>query len=357
MKPLKIGIIGAWNTSSGASIHAELVGRAWKEMGHEVQVFTFYPYSFHGASITMELEDYVTPCFTTSKHDPPILDPRPILMADFDYFIVQDHGMIPNDLLGKIFHWVRDKAKTIAVVHDGQLSEDPAYFQFEWDRIIAFDKRYEAFLKKGYPNNRIVRIPYPSFPLNLGDKKKARRKLKLPLDKKIALMFGPAANYGECVVDPFAQAVDRKDTLLLVLTRHPQGLKIFGALKKKYPKLVELRKEAPFTDRLYDYLWASDVLIFHKESKAHVVVSSTIHQCLGAGCPILALRSNFSDYFGDEVIKYDGLEDFPEKLLDVLNKGPLYRKFQRALGPFLKKYDGQAVAKEFIKLFKSLNNK
>ena len=354
MKQLKIGMMGAWNTSSGASIHAELIGRAFVEMGHRLQVYTFFPYSFHGASLTLENEDYVTSCFTTSRHDPPILDPRPILEGDFDYFIVQDHGMIPNDPLGKIFHWVKDRAKTIAVIHDGVLSDDPSFYQFEWDAVIAFDKRYEAFLVKGYPRRLVHRIPYPSFPLRRGNKRKAREKLNLPQDKKIALMFGPAANYGVCVVEPFAKTVNRKDTMLLVLTKHPVGIKTFGALKKKYRGLITLRKEAPFTDRLYDYLHASDVLLFHKESKAHVVVSSTIHQCMGSGCPILAYRSNFSDYFGDEVITYADLDEFPPKLMDILNHGPLYRKSQKAVERYLKTHDGRAVAKRFIRLFSKL---
>lgn len=354
MKPLKIGMMGAWNTSSGASIHAELVGRAWVEMGHKLSVFTFYPYSYHGASITMENEDYVIPCFTTSRYEPPKLDPRPILGADFDYLVVQDHGMIPNDPLGKIFHWIKDKAKTVAVVHDGKLSEDPSFYQFEWDRIIAFDKRNLDVLKHGYPRDRIAEIAYPSFSLRRGDMKKARKKLKLPLDKKIMLMFGPAANYAVVTIPAIARTVNKKDTMLLVLTKHPLGIKTFTALKKKYPGLITLRKEAPQTDELYDYLHAADLMLFHKGSKPNVVVSSTIHQCIGSGCPTLAFRSNFCDYFGDEVVKYDSLKDFPKRLRDLLDRGPLYKKQQKALVPFLKNYDGTAVAKEFIKLFRSL---
>jgi glycosyltransferase involved in cell wall biosynthesis len=354
VKKLKIGMIGAWNSSSGASIHAELIGRSWIETGHALHVFTFYPYSYHGASITSENEDYVSSCFTTSRHDPIKFDPRPILMADFDFFVVQDHGMIPNDPLGKIFHWIKDRAKTVAVIHDGRLSEDPSFYQFEWDAIIAFDERYEAFLKNGYPNDRIVKIPYPSFSLRRGNKEKAREKLNLPQDKKIALMFGPAANYAEGIVDPFVKTVKNMNAMLLVLTKHPTGLKIFGALEEKYLDVLKLRREAPFTDRLYDYLHASDVLIFQKESKPHVVVSSTIHQCLGSGCPVLAFRSNFSDYFGDEVTKYSNYDEFSEKLLDLLNQGPIYQKSQKALVGFLKNYDGPAIAKRYIDLFNKL---
>ena len=64
---MKIAIIGAWNTSSGAAIHAELVARALVELGHKLTVFSFYPYSFHGASFTNKDEAYVVRCFTTKN--------------------------------------------------------------------------------------------------------------------------------------------------------------------------------------------------------------------------------------------------------------------------------------------------
>ncbi len=357
MKALKIGMMGAWNTSSGAAIHAELIGRAWVKMGHNLKVFTFYPYSFHGAAITRENEDYVTCCFTTSNFLPQKLDPRPIMEADYDFLVVQDHGMIPNDPLGKIFHWIKKKAKTIAVVHDGRPSPNPSFYQFGWDTLVAFDERYKAFLRKSYPQEPIAKIPYPSHHLVRGDKKKARRKLRLPPKKKIALLFGPAANYTRIVLDPLADAVDKRNTIVLVLTQDWEGLRIFRALKQKSSVKIQLREEVPFTERLYDYLHAADVLLFHKESKPHVVVSSTIHQCLGSGCPILAYHSNFSDYFGDEVIKYSNFQEFREKLVDIFDEGPIYKKSQVTLERFLKNHDGMAVAKRFIKLFNSLKGK
>ena len=33
---MKIKMMSRWNTSCGVSTHAELVGRAWVEMGHKL---------------------------------------------------------------------------------------------------------------------------------------------------------------------------------------------------------------------------------------------------------------------------------------------------------------------------------
>jgi hypothetical protein len=330
------------------------VGRALVELGHTLSVYTFYPYSFHGAAITGKDEPYVTRCFTTSRYSEVKLDPRPILTGDYNYFIVEDHGMIPNDPLGKIFHRIRQKAKTVAVIHDGRLSEDPGFYQFAWDAIVAFDRRYEAFIKKGYPQDRVVRIPFPSFPYKPGDQQKARKKLGLPLDKKIGFVFGPAASHAGVILPTLSRSKGKEDFLLVAVTKDQNGLKMYTKAKKGKRINLEIREQVLDLKELYEYLWAADITFFHKESAGHVVLSSTIHQCLGAGCPFLAYESNFSNYFGDEVIRYRNFKEFPRLFKDILAQGPIYRKQQQALKKYLAKNDGKATAQKFITLLQSL---
>lgn len=79
---MKIALMGAWNTDSGASIHAELIGRAWVEKGIDLKVFTFYRHSYHGTAITKsgeEEENYVKRCFTVYSVPTPSFTPRPFL--------------------------------------------------------------------------------------------------------------------------------------------------------------------------------------------------------------------------------------------------------------------------------------
>ncbi len=49
------------------------------------------------------------------------------------------------------------------------------------------------------------------------------------------------------------------------------------------------------SDELYTYLHASDALLIHRESsrKYQAVISSSVCQVLGSGCPILFHESNY----------------------------------------------------------------
>lgn len=48
---MKIGMMAAWNQTSGVSIHAEFVGREWVRAGHKLRVFSFLEEDFHGHSL------------------------------------------------------------------------------------------------------------------------------------------------------------------------------------------------------------------------------------------------------------------------------------------------------------------
>jgi len=129
---MKIAMMGAWNTDSGASIHAELIGREWVKMGIDLKVFTFYRHAFHGMAFTRkEDEDYVSRCFTVQGFPEPHMDTAPFLENDYDIFVAQDLGMLPREQLLDIFPYIKKKAKTINVIHDGELSTKPNFFKFD----------------------------------------------------------------------------------------------------------------------------------------------------------------------------------------------------------------------------------
>jgi hypothetical protein len=353
---MRIGMICAWNSNSGASIHAELVGRAWVEMGHELSVFSFYPYSFHGTALVNEDESYVTRCLTTSTADAVRFDPRPLLTARYEILVVQDHGMIPKDPLGKIFHRISRRAKTVAVIHDGKLSEDPSFYQFPWDAIVAFDDRYRSFLAEAYWDNKIVEIPYPSYPLVPGDMSAARRKLGLPPKGNIVLLFGPAAASAVEAISALEDLCQEDgDRMVLLVTLDEEALEGFRAARDAGGLRIEIREEAPGIQRLYDYLYASDALLLHKHSAGHAVISSTVFQCLGSGCPIVALDSNYLHPFREgEILIYDNLEGLKTHVRDALSRGEGYRRSRQAIERFLAKNNAMEVAKRFIQLFTSL---
>ena len=117
---MRIAMMSAWNTDSGVAVHAEPLGRVWIKMGHKLTVFTFIKDDFHGEGFTGEDEDYVIRCFGTQEHTN-FLDPRPILTSDFDIFVVQDLRMLPVEQLARIFPLIKQRARTIHIVHENKL--------------------------------------------------------------------------------------------------------------------------------------------------------------------------------------------------------------------------------------------
>ena len=186
---MKIGMMSAWNQTSGVSTHAELVGREWVKAGHKLKVFSFREDDFHGYSLIGHDERWVTRCFGTPQMTN-YLNPIPFLKEDYDFFVVQDLGTLPKDKLAKIFSLIRRKAKTVLVSHTSKFPDDPSFYQFDWDAIICFDYRYKNFLKQSFPEEKIHVIPFPCHGWQEGNQFEARKRLNLPLEKKIVFAFG-----------------------------------------------------------------------------------------------------------------------------------------------------------------------
>jgi len=346
---MKIAMMSAWNTDSGVSVHAELIGREWVKMGHSLQIFTFFKHDFHGTTLVGSDEDYVVRCFTTSNHPHPSLDPRPILSAEYEIFVVQDLGMLPMDELAKIFHHIKRKVPTISIIHDNQPSSNPSFYQFDWDKMICFDQRYEAFLRKYHPADKIQIIPFPCHPIRKGDQGEARKRLGLPLEKKILLIFGQRIKEHLPLFPVIRDLNSRMSLLLLIVSQKDlDDLQMMDGIE------MEIRRESPTLESLYEYLHASDVLILHRNPCEGAVLSSAAFQCLGSGCPILASASPFFETLKEVVVTYSHLQEFKELLLDLLRKGERYHGYQKAMQEFVERNSSEVIASQYIDLFQSL---
>lgn len=341
-------MMSAWNQTSGVSIHAELVGREWVKMGQKLKVFSFLERDFHGHALIGTDEEYIIRCFGTPMSSN-YLNPIPFLREDHDFFIVQDLGMLPKDKLGKIFYHIRKKAKTILVVHTNKLRDDPSFYQFDWDAIVCFDYRYKNILREVYPENRIHIIPFPCHPWVKGNQEESRRRLGLPLDKKIIFVFG----------QKWRNMLDTLPALLEIRKEYPLLLLIFSAAQRIYgldilERNTIIRKEVLEQKMIYEYLSAADAMIFGKHSVEGAVLSSTAHLILGSGCPIIARDSSFFELMGKEVLKYKDLEEFKECIVSAFEKDEKYEKSRKAAKEYVKKNSSNTVAEEFIKLFNKL---
>lgn len=352
---MKIGLMGAWNTDSGASIHSELVGRAWVKKGVDLTVFTFLRESFHGTAIIGDDEAYVRRCFSTSNAVPEVLNPVPFLVEDYDVLVVEDLGMLPKDHLGKIFNRIKKKAITVNIIHDGKLTEDPSFYQFNWDSLVCFDKRYEKFLREGYKNERIEIIPYPCFSWTPGDKREARKALDLPLDKKIVFLFGPASEYAAPLFPALSSLTSKYPMLILLVSSSKSALQKWNEFRG-HPCL-EIREESPDLARLYEYLYSADLLLYNKPSLPTVPVSSTALQSLGSGCPIVALSSNFVEELKDVVYIYESEKEMLLCMESVFNQDESSKKIAESQERYVRENSADLVADKFLTLFSSLLEK
>jgi len=346
-------MMSRWNIPCGVSIHAELIGRAWVEMGHELKVLA--PLEWENFQSDVD-EPFIKRCYRMPKPNRKegyFFDPEPFINLDYDIFVVQNLEILPMEDLLKIYPIIRNKSKTVFIVHEGKPPKDPTFYKFEWDAVVCFDERYKRFLEKIYPKEKIFIIPYPCHPILYGDKIEARKKLGLPLDKKIIFNYGIGV-YRHLHLLPTIKRVNKDYPLILLTMTHiPDWYELFEAVKSIYP-FIDLRKGDIPIKELYTYLHASDALLVHKDSAEAVVVPSTAFLCLGSGCPILAYDTNFFEVFNEEVIKYSELE---VALKEVFEGSQKVKKTLENAERFVKMNSSFVIAEKFIRLFKTLKEK
>jgi len=350
---MKIGMMSRWNASCGVSMHAELVGRAWVEMGHTLKVLAPREWT---KPLTQEDEPYVTRCYRLYYHlneerkrkwffnqDP--------FLENFDVFVVQNLEIMPMSNLFPVFSRIRKNSRTVLVIHEGSAPKEANFYKFDFDAVVCFDERYrDRFLRDIFPEAKIYIIPYPCYPLKKGDKKKAQKKLGLPLDKKIVFNYGLGVFRHLHLLPQMERLSKRYPLIFLTSTEIQDWYDLFEVAKKRYD-FIELRRGPISMELLYDYLHASDALILHKDSTEATVVCSSIYACLGSGCPILAYDTNFVENFNGEIIKY---KVFSEALEDVFEEKPLVRESLNKAEKFVKKNSSFEIANRFLELFEKL---
>jgi len=351
---MKIGMLSLWNAANGPSIHAELIGREWVKMGHKLTVFSAKRHPDARKTLQKD-EDFVIKHFSVDKVHPFTrandFDPSPLLERDYEIFVAQNVERLPCKQLLNLFPEIRKKAKTVMVVHEGRPSNDELYYKFNWDAIVCFDERYKNYLAKFFPEDIIHIIPYPFHPLKLGNKLLARKKLNLSLDKKIVFSFG--FRLEDCLAPiPSLEEINRHYPLLYLIIANPESnTDILLKAKKRY-NFINLEIKPIPIDELYTYLYASDTLLVHRESskKYNAVISSSVCQTLGSGCPILFHDSNYVKLYGDEIIKYTSFNDMKQKIIQIFQGKSTLKEVKK----FLEENNSEKIAERFIELFKKL---
>lgn len=342
-----------WNAANGPSIHAELIGREWVKMGHKLTVFSSIEHP-DARPTNQSDEDYVIRHFKVEEVTPftraTYFDPIPLVNEDYEVFVAENVERLPAYQLYRLFPVIQGKAKTVMVVHEGGPPNDPYYYKFKWDAIICFDERYLEFIEKFFPRNIIHIIPYPCHPFTPGDKSIAREKLALPKDLKIIFSYGFRPHDIVSIL-PAIEKINVKYPLKYIIFINPESdpTKLID-LTKKYP-FINVRKTALPLNKLYDYLHASDALLFHRKSSRYkAVLSSSICLTLGSGCPILFNRCNFVEIYGKEIIKYRDNDDLITKLSKLFEEGFNLENVKK----FLERRSSKVIADKYIYLFKKI---
>jgi hypothetical protein len=357
---MNIGIMTRWNVPSGQSSHAEPLARIWLDMGHKLKVFA--PAGLDKYLLFHADEPYVHRCFIQDvwgqrgKKDY-FFDSKPYLEEDYEIFVMEMAYLMPMREMLEIFPRIRKKAKTVLVVHEIGLPPDPDWYKFEWDAIVCFDIRYKEFMAKAFPEEKIVIIPFPCHPPLHGDKIEARKQLELPTDKKIAFAYGFNSINSHKDVFPVMERLSRDYPLLFVLLTHHTypGLDTFESL----PACLQVRNEMPDDNRLYTYLHASDAYVNYGRIRIDGVgVSSSVAECLGAGCPVLVPGyCNFFDLSGKEVIKYNDLNELERRLRDVFEGSAYVKEHLQAAEEYATANAVPRIAEQFIDLFERVAGK
>jgi len=347
---MRITMMTRWNIPCGVSLHAELIGREWVRMGHELNILApveIKDYRYRGD------ESYVRRCYTLREYrgrEAYFFDPEPFLNGDHEIFVVQNLEILPMEDLFKIFPSIRKKAKTVFVVHEGRPPRDKIFYEFDWDAVVCFDERYKNFLRDIYRKDRVRIIPYPCHPIRHGDRVTARMELGLPLDKRVIFNYGIGVYRHLHLLPTIEKVSERFPLILLTITHIDEWYDLFDAVRGRY-RFIELRKGTLAMDKLYTYLHASDCLLVHKDSAEAVVVPSTVYLCLGAGRPILAYDTNFFTPFDKEVLKYSSLSDALE---DVFEERENVKTVLMKAEEYVRRNSSFEVAKRFIDLFEEL---
>ncbi|OYD16018.1 hypothetical protein CH333_04510 [candidate division WOR-3 bacterium JGI_Cruoil_03_44_89] len=340
-----------WNAANGPSIHAELIGREWVKTGHRLTVFSSERHPDARPTLQKD-EDFIIRHFAVDVIKPftraTDFDPSPLLKKDYEVFVAQNLERLPAERLLRVFPEIKKKAATVCVAHEGKPPEDPLYYKFSWDALVCFDDRYKNFLLKYFSEELIHTIPYPYYPFTPGDKLGARKKLGLPPEEKIVFSFGFRPGDVTPVLPSLKHLSQRYGMRYIVVTNPESDVNLLKELESEYPFLDIQVRPLPF-DELYMYLHASDVHLIYRESskKYPAVLSSTVCQTLGSGCPILFHVSNYVERAGDEIIKYKDSSDLEEKLSLIFENGFDTSEIKK----FLKTHDATRIANQFIELF------
>jgi len=252
----------------------------------------------------------------------PHLDDIDVLHVQHEYSIYKFDDRLPT-LLNKVPEEIR-KIITIHCVRPAQVSErwkvDEEYAgkiaKLADHVIVHLDSQKEILLRLGLPSEKISVIPHGTKIIEV-DREASRRRLGLPLDGNILLMFGFVKPHKCLHIAVEALNLIRKEcenTYLFIAgglapTASEEHRHYADFLKRKIEEL-HLEENVIFPNKYYPdeevpYLFnACDIVLFpyYEEDRSS---SGSLHLAIGAGKPVIASR----------IPKFEELKHISDELL------------------------------------------
>ncbi len=265
-----------------------------------------------GASPIKDDKLEVIPCWDRNEN---YVDPIISHTKGFDVIHIQHEYGIYNfdDRLPTLLQGLDEKAKKIITIHcvrpaqfseRGSVDEDfAARIATLADAVIVHLPTQEAILTRlGVPSKKIHIIPHGT-ELNDEDKEVSRKRLGLPVDAKILLMFGFIKRH-KClhiVLDALVEILEKfKDVYLFVAgglapTASKSDIKYAEFIGRTIEELW-LQKNVIYPNKFFPnedvpYLFSSaDIVLFpyYEEDRS---ASGSFHLAIGAKKPIIASRT------------------------------------------------------------------
>jgi glycosyltransferase involved in cell wall biosynthesis len=91
-----------------------------------------------------------------------------------------------------------------------------------------------------------------------------------------------------------------------------------------------------------------------KRDTESIVVSSTVFQCLGSGCPIVIPDVKYVERLNKEVVKFKGRDDLKEKVSKLIEDENFRDEILEAAERYANRNSAENIAEKLIKVFEDL---
>lgn len=357
--------MGRWNATCGISLHAELIGRKFIELGHEVIVFapTIQSASkdWHHKPLDITEEPWVYRVFEeTNEYLYPYggkINLDEVIKKDFDVFIVESYNRFPIYEFKKVAQRIKKVAPLILILHLGLVRDVEPLMEIDWDAIVVYDERFINEILVYFDKSVLERTVVIPYPYAIVEGVKPYR----PYFAKNKILF---ITYGR---QPFNEYIDYIRVLRKIEGKYDFVYWVIRSdagipFSEKWIKQTTMR---PNIKTLYSIVKGADIHLLPKSETRAIVISSTLNQILYSGTPTIVPNTRYFEHISTNsngigpVVKYvyGNTIDLYNKIIALIEDKNLRSYVSNKAKELALRYSDKVVTKKFIKLFKSLLSK